>query len=295
MTKRKNHNTEAQPKGLNAMRDLHKLMEQQDFQSEADIEAFMHKMHTEGIPEFIADSDADKAEAMVLAAWEKTPAQAGKAARKALELDPECIVAFELLADREVNVSVAIAFFQRGMAIGAKHFMGEYREQNEGHFWGLTETRPFMRCLERFADLMFWTGHLTEASVIWEDLLKLNPMDNQGVRYPYAALLAATGDTERYNALEKEFGDDASAAAAYNKALFRFATMGPGPQATKALQAAVKNNSHVAPILLAAVPPLEMPYGYMLGSPEEALSYCHYAYALWNGCPGAADWLRGQV
>lgn len=294
--KKKNTAESAMPAGLNAMHDLHKLMGQQDFKSKEDIEAFLRKMQKEGIPEFEPGTPEEEAEEMVLEGFDMPPAKAAKQARKALEMDPDCIPAFELLGHIEECAPVALAFYQAGVAIGGKRFMGEYRDKNEGHFWGLTETRPFMRCMERMADLLFWEGHMDVATMLWNDMLKLNPNDNQGVRYYVALMWAAAGEAKEYKAIEKQFGDDATAAAAFTRALHLFTTKGPGPQATKALQEAMKKNAHIVPMLLLPDPPLDMPYSYMLGSPEEALNYGYFGHVIWHGCPAEAiGWLRTQV
>ena len=64
-----------------------------------------------------------------------------------------------------------------------------YFEENAGHIWGLLETRPFMRALEGLALTLRESGQPEEALSIYRELLRLNPGDNQGIRYNLADLL----------------------------------------------------------------------------------------------------------
>lgn len=61
--------------------------------------------------------------------------------------------------------------------------------------WGFLENRGYLRAIQHRADLFWDDGDNNEAIKLFRFLLKLNPNDNQGVRYEISALYAGiTGD-----------------------------------------------------------------------------------------------------
>ncbi len=49
--------------------------------------------------------------------------------------------------------------------------------------WGLTDNRPFLRCMHGYGLCLWRLGHFDEAERVFNELLWLNPSDNQGVRF----------------------------------------------------------------------------------------------------------------
>lgn len=275
------------------MRDLHKLLAKQDFQTKEEIEAFMQKISQGPIPEFEPENDEELAEEMVHEAMSLGPAEQRELIMEALDLDPDCIAAYALLGWEEGHPAIALAFYERGVSIGAEKFLSEeFLAQHKGHFWGFTETRPFMRCLKGIADSHFFLGRVPEAVGIWEQLLELNPSDNQGVRYDLMLVLAGMRIHDEFEKLEKQFNDDVASATYFNRVLYHFTKNGAGPKAQQALDEAVKANPHVVPLLLQRDPKLRIAPAFMLGSEEEAHSYMDKAHHIWWGVPGALDWLK---
>ncbi len=56
--------------------------------------------------------------------------------------------------------------------------------------WGWLENRAYMRAIQYMGDLYWDNGEIEKAIELFRLLLKLNPGDNQGVRYEIAALYA---------------------------------------------------------------------------------------------------------
>jgi len=278
------------------MRDLHKLLEKQNFQTMEEMEAFMQKVSKGPIPEFTPDNNKDLAEELVREAMGMDPDEEKEAIMEALDLDPDCILAYVALGQAEVHPAIALAFFERGISIGAAQFLTDpYLSETKGHFWGFIETRPFMRCMQGAADSSFYLGRVVEAVATWTKMLELNPNDNQGVRYDLMLSLAGMHAHKEFEELEKQFEDDGAGAAYFNRALYRFTKEGAGPQVQQALVKAMKANPHVVPILLQRAPDLPMVGSYMLGSKEEAYTYLNKAHMVWWGVPGAMDWLKKAV
>lgn len=279
--------------GRTLLRDLHKLMEKQNFQSMEEIEVFMEKYTKERIPEFVPEGPEEEAEALVELAESKPRKEAVKMARQALAIDPDCIPAFLLLAAHEGLLPVSAALFKRGVDLGYERFGDEYMEQNRGHFWGLTETRPFMRCLYGYADALFELGDFELALGVWLEMLELNTSDNLGVREPAMLVLAAIRGTETFQKLDAQYPDDDMCGTLYNRALMAFVD-GDRAKAGQLLKAAIKRNPHVPGLLTAEDEPDRYLGGYTPGSEEEALQFCKFAWVMWQVVPGALDWIEEQ-
>ncbi len=180
-------------KGLSAMRDLQRALTQQQFGSVAEVEAFMKKMQSEGIPEFEPTTEEQEAEELVMQGYEAPVPHAVELARRALELDDACIGAFDLLGRCETLVAIRAAYFKRGMDLGEERFHEEFRQQHEGHYWGLIETRPYLRCMAGYADCCFFLGDVSQAMDVWEKMLELSRADNLGIRHHQLLCMAALG------------------------------------------------------------------------------------------------------
>lgn len=48
--------------------------------------------------------------------------------------------------------------------------------------WGRIDNRPFMRCMHGFGLSLWRLGHHDEAATVFNEMLWLNPTDNQGIR-----------------------------------------------------------------------------------------------------------------
>ncbi len=275
------------------MHDLHKLLAKQKFESMEDVEAFMKEVSKGPIPQFEPEGDKERAEQMAYEAMQLDDDDARDMLDEALILDPDCIMAFAGLGALEPNPAIALALYERGIAIGSDtYFADDYLKEHTGHFWLIHETRPFMECLKGIAESNFYLGRPVQAMTTWMHMLELNPNDNQGIRFDLMAVLAGFADQEEFPKLDQQFKDDAAAATRFNRALHAFTTKGAGPHAQKLLNEAIKTNKHVVPLLLQRDPELHKPGGYMLGSKEEALSYLATAHMIWWGAPGGIDWLK---
>jgi tetratricopeptide (TPR) repeat protein len=279
--------------GYNLVRDLHKLLEKQDLKSEAEVNAFLEKIAGQPIPHFEPESGEDQAEELVIEAYSLPPDEGREQVEEALVMDPECITAYEYLGEREDNPAIAIAFFSHGVTLGEQRFFTDPKdtEQYTGRCWGFHETRPYMRCLQKMANCHYLMNQYHRAIGVWHHMLEMNPMDNQGIRYPLSAFLANIS-AEEFAKLDRQYEMEPSTFMKFNRALAAFCTHGAGPAANKLLREAIAANPHVLPMLLAEEPPYEMPGMYSMGGPEEAITYSYHAWTPWLGAQGAHEWLR---
>jgi tetratricopeptide (TPR) repeat protein len=170
-------------------------------------------------------------------AWdEPNPAKRIALAHEALKLSTLCADAYVLLAQEEADtVKRALEFYQQGVNAGEKALGADYFQENTGYFWGLLETRPYMRARQGLAETLWRLKRYEEAIQHFRELLKLNPGDNQGNRY---ALLALLMQLERYDearSLLEQYEDEWSAVWLYSRVLLEFEKHEESTAASRAL------------------------------------------------------------
>lgn len=243
--------------------------------------------------------ELNKAQQIMYRAWEeRQPARRIKLARKALEASPDCADAYVLLAEEEAETpEEACGLYEKGMqagmrALGEKYFTKEY----EGMFWGLLETRGYMRARAGLAECLEYLDRSDEAIAHYEALLHLNPNDNQGVRYQLEGLLIRQNMNIQAGKLLEEYKEDASAIWAYSRALLAFRRLGPSVPADAALRRALRTNPYAPPYLIGTKPlPEELPDFMGFGDENEAIDYAAGHFGNWWGTPGAIPWLKEMI
>jgi tetratricopeptide (TPR) repeat protein len=219
-------------------------------------------------------------------------------ARQALKISPDCADAYGILAGETARTPLAARkLLEQGVAAGERALGPEAFEEDVGHFWGILETRPYMRVRESLAGVLWELGERKAAIGHAQDMLRLNPNDNQGIRYALLEWLLAEPDSGPEVAkLLAEFKEDSSAPWVYGRALHLFRSAGATRTAAAALRKAVKLNPHVPAYLLGDRKlPKELP-GYVgWGDEDEAVVYVDASMPQWRGVPGAVEWLRKAV
>lgn len=237
-----------------------------------------------------------QAQQIMYSAWESPDPRRGIAlAKQALEISPDCADAYSLLAAHTRDLAEATRLnglaVEAGMnALGPKAF-----EEDVGHFWGLVETRPYMRARLALAQCLWEVGDRDDAIAHYRDMLRLNPGDNQGIRYILASCLLETGRDDEVVALLDEYKDDASAAWAWTRALLAFREHGDGAQAKATLAEAKQTNPHVPTYLTGKKKmPKRLPDMIGFGDESEAISYVGDYGSVWKNTPNAIAWAASR-
>lgn len=245
-----------------------------------------------------ADRKLEKAKRLMYRAWEEeNPTKRITLANQALDITPDCTDAYVLLAEEQAEtVEEAYDLFQKGLQAGERTLGEAFFEENEGDFWGLLETRPYMRARQGLADCLTMMGREQEALEHYRDILRLNPGDNQGIRYSALALLIRLKRDEEAQALLNEYEDDAFAAWPYSQALITYRKEGESPEAETALQEAIQRNPHIPGYLTGRKPlPEELPPYMGFGDESEAMHYALDHFHNWWRTQGAIEWLKRQI
>ena len=215
-------------------------------------------------------------------------------ARRAVETSPDCAEGYIVLAEHAKTRKEALSLYERAVAAAARVLGDEVFEEYKGQFWGLLETRPYMRARLGLAEVLWASGRRAEAAEHLEAMLRLNPNDNQGLRYIQSGWLL---NLDRLDDLDDLLGryDEGSATWAYTKALVSFRRGGDSAEARKLLAAAKKANKHIPSYLLGRKPmPPEQPAFYSPGDEDDAILYVGHNLSAWKSTPGAIGWVRSK-
>jgi tetratricopeptide (TPR) repeat protein len=244
------------------------------------------------------DDAISRAQNVIYDAWERTTSRSRVAlARKALRISPLCADAYNLLAAEAATTAEARDLYARGLEAGELALGPEGFEEYDGRFWGHLETRPYMRARHGLALALLELGEEEAAIEHFGAMLKLNPGDNQGIRYLLLGALLRRDDFLSLGVLLAQYADEWSAYSLYTRALvaYRYG-QGSTPATVKLLKDARSANEHVAAILARPKPPTLSRSDYVtVGGADEAAEYVRECGAAWRNTPGAVEWLATAI
>jgi tetratricopeptide (TPR) repeat protein len=281
--------------------DLSKLLKQEKFTSEKDLEDCLNKIVKKGrVPRPSSKNTLHMAQDIIYDAWESGDRKERiKLAYKALSISSDCADAYVILAEEEAKtVEQAKEFYQKGVEAGKRALGKEKFKDYKGHFWGIIATRPYMRARAGLAQCLWELGQYDEAIKHYREMLRLNPNDNQGIRYVLAACLA---DLQKFDELEKLLNSrgykyDCGPNWLYAKALLKFVRNGDTAESELELKQALKANPYV-PEYLARKRPLApvLPNTVTVGGEDEAMCSAADLLSAWEKVPGAIEWLKEKT
>lgn len=280
-----------------------RLLSEQGINSEAGMNEFMNDFvlaqggSLDELPGPV--TPLEKAQDLMYDAFEADdPQKRVRLARKALKTSPDCADAYVLLAEETADTAEeARALYQKGVEAGERALGEDFFTEEAGNFWGILETRPYMRARQGLAQTQWALGEQDKALANYRQMLELNPGDNQGIRYSLSSCLQVAGRDDELETLLEQYDDDASVYWTYTRALTQFSKEGDSKRARSTLKDAISTNAYVALYLLGrknvltqALHGLDDPYGY--SQETEAATYFMTAIPKWLKTPGAIDWIR---
>lgn len=279
------------------LRATKQVVEQRKFESVDELNAFLQERASSGeLPDWVPQTPLDKAQDLIYQAWE-TPSRKWRVqlAYQALKVSPDCADAYVLLAEETArSTKEALKLYEAGVEAGERALGTKVFAQEVGHFWGVVETRPYMRARAGLAQCLCALGKHHEAVNHYQAMLRLNPHDNQGIRYLLAAcLLIDIGNIDALWELLQEYEGEISAAWLYTWALATFLDQGDSRESRKCLKKALKQNPHVVLYLLGRQSlPKKLPQYMGFGDQDEAIIYVAEFGQAWRKTEGALDWLE---
>lgn len=212
--------------------------------------------------------------------------------------EPDSLGAVDQLlqeSELESDKKRRIALLEKAVNLGRAQLGADFFKENVGYFWGLIETRPFMRALVNLADA-YRQAHMRDKSLLcYRECLLLCPDDNLGARYLLPALLMEMGDFSAALKLIDEHADELpdSAFLAYSRALCLTALKFSAADILKAFKVAYKSNAAVPGLLLSEgeLPLPDSPY-CSAGDKNEAIFYVTENRMLWRNIAGAMQYIE---
>ena len=134
-----------------SLRAMNKAVEETGIDSEEELQAFLaeyNQRETTGPQSGALPEDPkERAQEFAFQAMEtQDEEEATWLARRALQLDPDCVDALATLAHETAGSEMElITLLQQAVATGERVHGPQFFEEHRGHFWGTIETRPYMR------------------------------------------------------------------------------------------------------------------------------------------------------
>ena len=130
--------------------------------------------------------------------------------QKALELEPDNLDAIG--ASLDLSDDTNLEYYQKlseAVRTGSELMekKGLMDEDSIGDFWGILETRPYMRLLERRAEFLIEAGMMGQAVKECEEMIRLSNNDNLGIRFRLMHLYAFLEKEEPALELHKKYDD----------------------------------------------------------------------------------------
>lgn len=197
-----------------ALKAMHQFLEENDAEDMPinEVNKFLQRFMTEyngNLPGRVTEKTAKTADDYLeLAEEATTKAKAEQYIKKALELEPNNMDAIS--ASLDMLEDDTWEFYQKiSEAVkNGTRFMekeGLMDEDSIGEFWGILETRPYMRLLNRYADFLTEAGMMTLAARQYEEMIRLSENDNLGVRYSLMHVYAYLEQEEPALKLHKKY------------------------------------------------------------------------------------------
>lgn len=195
-------------------KEFHKYIEENsdETRTETDIQKLMDEFvaqYNSNIPAYITPETAESSDDYLELAYDATSMkEALKFAKEALKLDPHNYDAEVMIIDLKAKDDTKLVRdLAKAVERATRHMEDEgyFEEEDIGHFWGIIETRPYMRMRGRYVQELIQCGMIGQARRECEELLRLCEGDNMGMRYQLMHIYAYFEDEEAAVALHKRF------------------------------------------------------------------------------------------
>ena len=196
-----------------------------------------------------------------------------------------------VLADTELKALEPMQMLLEIMESGL--ITKQFIKDNTGYFWGLHETRPYMMLRAHRAKIHALHGYTQKAQSELEELLKLNPNDNQANRFLLMNCLIINKQWEKLEALLADF-DFQELHTTASRALSAFVMHGDSKPANEYKKMLQQQNKHFSKILTGQEKLKEQQPSYFSpGSKEEVGVYLDsLGKQAWISVPASLFWLR---
>ena len=289
-------------------KQLHKFLEGKVFENQEEankeIQKFMNSINSGEVfgfdEQFRKEEESD--DLLFMAYEEPNIIKAINYAKKSLKVNPDNIDAMNFLVSVEPDEEKQLEMYKENIQT-AKKILDKnnmFDKENIGQFWGITETRPYMRTRQSYMLKLFHLKRYDEAIKECEELLKLCKNDNLGVRYILIGLYVYTDNFNKAEKLYKKFKEDSTFMLL--PLCIMYYKQGDFNEAEMARRKVNIKNSIIFELLNESIKlskkrkeELEHARGYALGSLEEAYLVLKDLKYLIDSTEGFKEWIKTKT
>lgn len=263
------------------------------FKSSEELKAFFEPYKKAGkVPTVEPSSPFFDAQRIIYKTVGAGPKRQIKLAKEALSVYANCADAYTILAGFEDDPEKKRSLLERACEVGKAALKDEgiLIEEEQRDLWSVLPGRPYLRAKLALANFLYETGEKREALSLYEEILRLNPGDNQGVRHILIALYLELGMLEEARKFLRERRDDFPAWD-YAEAYVTYREKGDCPAARGALRRGFYKNPRIARYLLGEERlPEHLPESSAAGSDEEAQIISSLIMPYWRQTAAETSW-----
>ena len=197
------------------LKEMNKFLEEHadDNMSQEELSKFLneHMMQINSKPiEKITEKSAKTSDDFLELAYETdSEAKAISYVKKAIALDEDNLDAIGLRIELTARNTIdALKQYEKAVAHGTKVMEKKgFLKDSVGRFWGVLETRPYMRLRSSYADILIECSMFKKAIGEYEDMIRLNENDNLGKRFTLMHLYALLEMEDEALNLLKQYGE----------------------------------------------------------------------------------------
>ncbi|WP_422526309.1 hypothetical protein [Serratia fonticola] len=260
------------------------------FPTKKRVDLYVNAVSPEQLHQDLAD-----AQEIMFDAWETDDLDAVlKLIRKAIRKSPLCADAYSFYSEISKEPPTAKIGYLETALYAATIALGEDFQEFAGRFWGVVETRPYMRSKAALANVMWESGNFYPAMTHCREMLQLCHNDNQGIRHVLASYYLELEMTDELASLLEDYSEDMRPYLQYSRALLAYRNS--SPDADDIAKAAISVNKHIPGLLSKRRMQPKSTTGYItLGALDEAIDYINNNLKPWIRTPGAIQWLSKLV
>ncbi|MDH2997692.1 hypothetical protein A1D22_08180 [Pasteurellaceae bacterium LFhippo2] len=256
-----------------------------DLPSERRIKTYLKNKSPEQIRE-----DLFKAQEIMYQVEDITFSDRNSLLQKALKKSPLCADAYVMYVESLGFYTYGTLLILKVALFVAEQALIEPLSSFKGSFWLDSDTRPYMRTKRAVAKCLWEIGFYQDAIDEYEELLEINPNDNQGIRYELATHYLELERLIPLKNLLKNYEDDDRCFWYYSKALLAYKEK--SKTADKLALKAIHSNSYVLDYLLEGRKRTDDEIAECETNDEiEASAYIDYNLLNWLRMPDAVEWL----
>lgn len=226
---------------------------------------------------------------------------ARKNAQKALTIDPYCTDAELLLIDlMDITPEESKKRLEKLINKTEKHLEDEgyFDEESIGHFYGILETRPYIRALATYMDDLIGLGKYRAAIRVGANIIRLNHNDNMGIRYDLMALHAFMEDVASAEDLIAAY-DEENASMLFPLILLYY-KVDDYSKARKYLKLLARRNPDLKKLMMEELTDEDldqnaMPFGYAMDTIGELMDVIDRDMFLIDSAVGAMLWMKSEL